>query len=421
MKCYFDNIEETNPNMFDHSSSGRQKWWIVASGTIIKKYLKNIGETVNTVDNIDEPGCYFIDVNGDPNWWSGKAGAPNTPDKHILYHVSEKVLNLVKQKKLRLIIAADREGGTMRTTAYDCFLETTKAIDTLELPVGSVLIMQGNKKIEKQYQEWCESTNNDRLFDVMYSNHFARIFFDSELPKTPVSLESINNPEALDFNSLNRVYRVHRGAHLYFLATNDLIKQGLVSANDLQFHDTQVLKLISPDPLTTDTVSINDFKNVLTSHYPLYIDGNWSQENAANQYNVDIYKNSLMSFITETKFDEDVAFLTEKVFKPIALGHPLIVLASAGTLQGLEELGFKTNWCNIDPSYNSIKDDRDRFIKTNEILKEWIALPREEKISRITNTMHIIEHNFNLIREKDFYKFALQEAIARTQEYFKNA
>jgi hypothetical protein len=156
----------------------------------------------------------------------------------------------------------------------------------------------------------------------------------------------------------------------------------------------------------------------LSEYYPRYIDGNWSIENAANQYNIDVYKNSLISFVTETKFDEDVVFLTEKVFKPLVLGHPLILLASSGTLGSLEELGFKIDWCGIDPSYNDIKDDKQRFIKTHEILKWWISLPREEKIEKIHQSMDTIQYNFDLVRSKNFYHEALQAALNSSEVYF---
>jgi hypothetical protein len=125
-----------------------------------------------------------------------------------------------------------------------------------------------------------------------------------------------------------------------------------------------------------------------------------------------------MSFITETKFDEDVVFLTEKVFKPLVLGHPLILLASPGTLGSLKDLGFKIDWCGIDPSYNDIEDNKQRFIKTHEILKWWINLSREEKIEKIQQSMDTIQHNFDLVRSKNFYHEALRTALNSSEEYF---
>jgi len=115
----------------------------------------------------------------------------------------------------------------------------------------------------------------------------------------------------------------------------------------------------------------------------LYYDGDWSIKNAANFVNVDIFKNSLCSFITETKFDEDVIFITEKIFKCLAYGHPMIVLAPHGTLTALEELGYIIDTCGINPNYNNIENHVDRFIATHNALSTWINFPLEEKIRRI--------------------------------------
>lgn len=410
MKCYFDNLDEHQANMHSLSTGTGGDWWLIPNGSIIKKQLRSAGATVTTLDSLDEPGCYFIDVNGDPNWWSGQGFGVNTPEKHVLLEVPANIINLVKQKKLRLVISADREGGLMKNQYIDAFEVTTDAIKELGIPAGSVLIIQGNKKIEQQYATWLEETQKPKLFDVMYSNHFGRIFFDQQLPEIPIVEESIKNSEVVSFNSLNRVYRTHRGTHLYTLAESNLLKYGLVSGNEIKYFDEPAIRFLR----TTQ----EKFNDVMKAHYPKFIDGNWAQENAANQYNLDIYKNSLLSFITETKFDEDVVFLTEKVFKPIALGHPMIVLSSAGTLRGLEELGFKVNWCGIDPKYNDIKDDKNRFAATHNELVNWIMLPLEEKIARIKDSMGILNFNLNLIKEKDFHKEALQEALRRSKEYF---
>ena len=158
----------------------------------------------------------------------------------------------------------------------------------------------------------------------------------------------------------------------------------------------------------------------MSANYPKFIDGNWSNINAGPQYNIDIYKNSLISFVTETKFDEPSVFPTEKIYKPLMLGHPIILLAAAGTLEGIRSLGFKTNWCGIDSSYNDIEDDVMRLQATHEVLLDWVQLSRKEKIKRIQESMPTIEHNFNLARTSNFHKDSLQEALNRSKRYFND-
>jgi hypothetical protein len=410
MKFYFEtlNPNESNANHLSVDDDGNT-FWLVSNGTIIKKFLGEIGQPIDSLDNLTDPGVYYFDVNGDPPWWAAQLNNP-----HVIYGIHESIVELIRNKKLRMVIGADREGGGMTGVfgdgrLFDCFQTTTQAMLDRNMPAGSVLITSGNRKVERQYQDWLSLNEQPKMFDIMYANHFGKIFFDDKLPAHPLILESINNDSAVDFNSLNRIYRTHRGAHVFQLATDNVLDKGIVSCNCVDFNDK-----VGP---TFAETTYDQFFATMTQHFPKFVDGNWSTDNAANQYNVDVYKNSLMTFITETKFDEDVVFLTEKVFKPMALGHPLILLSTPGTLSALRDLGFRTNWCGIDPAYNDIEDHTERFKATHKVLMDWIALPRAEKIQQIQYSMVTINHNFKLIRQKDFYRDAIIEIAYRCRKY----
>jgi hypothetical protein len=83
-------------------------------------------------------------------------------------------------------------------------------------------------------------------------------------------------------------------------------------------------------------------------------------------------------------------------------------------------MGFKVDWCGIDPGYNNIEDDRERFNETNNILKWWINLSKDKKIKKINESRDSIMHNFNLIRSKDFYGDSLNLAIKNSEKYFND-
>ena len=404
MKIYFDNLDVTQSNQHHLTTNGNNDYWIVAPGSPIKKKCINMKLDVSELTNVNEKGIYFVDVRGDPNWWAGVLTDAGVPHKHILSSLTEEIRKLAKEKKIRIVINADREGGPMVTQHWDCFLTTHTAMVELGLPKDSVLILQGNKKIEHQYRRRLKAKGVGRLYDVMYSNHFGNIFGDDKLPTAPVIKYAMANPASKDYNSLNRVYRPQRGAHLYRLMKDGVLDKGIVSGNEIRLKDRDTESLVG------------DYADI-EKEFPRFIDGDWSKINAANQYNVDIYKNSLLSLITETIFLDDVAFITEKIFKPITMGHPLILFASQGTLRCLEDMGFRTDWCGIDPAYNNIEDNVERFNATQQVLNDWIALPQEEKIARLEKSMDTIQHNFDLIRQSDFYADAIREAVARTEKY----
>ena len=406
MKIYFDTLDNNQSNQNDLAFNGTNDYWLIAPGAPIKKVAQEMKFDLSLLGDINEPGIYFVDVRGDPQWWAGVLQNIGAPDKHILECLPEQIINLVKDKKLRLVINADREGGPMVTQDWDCFLSTYNCVNKLKLPSNSVLILQGNEKISRQYNKWLKKHNFPKVYDVMYSNHFGHIFVDNNMVTTPVIKYAMANPNAKDFNSLNRVYRPQRGAHMYRCIKDNILSKGIVSGNQIQLHDQETLLLLGED------------YSEIKKYFPRFVDGDWSNTNAANQYNTEIYENSLLSVITETIFIHDVAFITEKIFKPIMLGHPLILFASQGTLRSLADMGFKIDWCDIDPSYNDITDPVERFNTTQNVLKNWCNLKPEEKIAKLEKSFDTIQYNFDLIRSRDFYKEAIQFAVDNTKEYF---
>lgn len=408
MKIYFDNLELDQSNLTQFETQGNKTWWLTSPGSILKRELRNMGVQFYKLQDWDECGLYFIDVNGDPNWWSGEN--KGTGPKHILQMVPSNILDLVKARKLRLVILADKEGGPMVTHHFDVFRATTDIMRERKYPKGSVLILQGNTKIEAQYQEWLDKFLEDRWFDVQYSNHFGKIFFDDKMPTVPCIYAAMQNQESKDFNSLNRVYRPHRGAHLYYLAKNNLLENGMVSCNQVKQSD------ILGSRLTGE--SISDFEQVMNEHYPLYLDGNWENTNAAWNYNTELYQNTLLTVITETIFIDNTSFVTEKIFKPIALGHPFILIAGSGTVKGLEELGFKCDFLGFGTEYDSIEDPKTRLEEVHKILETWISLDRDEKLRRIGSSFENIVHNWDHLRNSSFYHDALHRAIQSSKDYF---
>ena len=73
------------------------------------------------------------------------------------------------------------------------------------------------------------------------------------------------------------------------------------------------------------------------------------------------YIDTYFSLVTETVFDCPYSFRTEKIWKPIAMGHPFIVASNPGYLRDLKQLGFRTFEHLINESYDSIDNDQDRI------------------------------------------------------------
>lgn len=73
------------------------------------------------------------------------------------------------------------------------------------------------------------------------------------------------------------------------------------------------------------------------------------------------YIDTYFSVVTETVFYYPHSFRTEKIAKPLMMGHPFIAVANAGFYRDLRNLGFKTFDSIIDESFDSIEDNQARL------------------------------------------------------------
>jgi hypothetical protein len=77
--------------------------------------------------------------------------------------------------------------------------------------------------------------------------------------------------------------------------------------------------------------------------------------------NADPYIDTYFSVVTETVYDYPYSFRTEKIAKPLAMGHPWICAASRGWYRDIQNIGFRTFNVVIDESFDQIDNDQDRM------------------------------------------------------------
>jgi hypothetical protein len=73
------------------------------------------------------------------------------------------------------------------------------------------------------------------------------------------------------------------------------------------------------------------------------------------------YCDTYFSLVTETIFDYPYSFRTEKMAKPLAIGHPWIVASNQGFYRDMRNLGFQTFDSLIDESFDSIDNSQERM------------------------------------------------------------
>lgn len=74
-----------------------------------------------------------------------------------------------------------------------------------------------------------------------------------------------------------------------------------------------------------------------------------------------LYTDTYFSVVTETVFAYPYSFRTEKIWKPVLMGHPWIVLTNTGFVRDMRNLGFRSFAGLIDESYDQIENNQERL------------------------------------------------------------
>ena len=118
---------------------------------------------------------------------------------------------------------------------------------------------------------------------------------------------------------------------------------------------------------------------------------------------------SLLYFVSETVYFGRRQHLTEKTFKPIALGMPFVLHAPAGSLDYLRQYGFKTFDSVWDEHYDSVTDDIIRNETIGRLLKFLDTLNETQQNTLFQKCIPIIEHNWNHFYNGGFEKILWAE------------
>lgn len=108
------------------------------------------------------------------------------------------------------------------------------------------------------------------------------------------------------------------------------------------------------------------------------------------------YIDTYFSLVTETVFEEPYTFRTEKIAKPLAMGHPWICAASQGFYRDLRNLGFQTFGHLIDESFDSISDHKSRMERIVSVVQD---LCQQDLTSFLREAETVCKYNQQHLRE----------------------
>lgn len=204
-------------------------------------------------------------------------------------------------------------------------------------------------------------------------------------------LDRFRNKKFLCFN--RTIDRQHRISLFYDYLNNDF-SDSLFSFLDYRSNYTSIYQFPPGDfdtnyfhsflPIELDTHSIKDKSNFRTG------DAIGKKE---------FYLDTCIHLVTETSYDQNELFFSEKIIKPIVNFQPFIVFGPFNYLKQLKKFGFKTFSDFWDESYDEIEDGKERYFKIMDLVFYLNSKSINELNDLYKKTKEICIHN-----ESNFYK-----------------
>jgi len=117
---------------------------------------------------------------------------------------------------------------------------------------------------------------------------------------------------------------------------------------------------------------------------------------------------SLLYLVTETVATGRRHHITEKTFKPIAMGMPFVIVGTRGSLEYLRSYGFRTFEGIWDESYD-LAEDEVRIERIANLLQSLDKLSVTAKQHLFEQAQAVIEHNWNHFYNGGFEAVLWQE------------
>ena len=330
----------------------------------------------------------------------------NHPDEFLKYILSKKeILSLLDRDDFK--IAYMRTADPTDERFYD------ENYDDIQKKLNNkVIFMDTNVRLDSKAFVF-------HFFLEEAAEQFNQIFYGHDkfqeqlkYSNEPISIDDLDvfrNNKFLCFNRTLEKYHRYR----LFLDWNEN------NFNDSLFSFLNVYKSSGYDILDIVKTYGEDYCNNLEKKLPIEVDTHnikrdgklveWDRTH--NNFKKELFLDSCINIVTETTFENNELFISEKIVKPLVGFQPFIVLGPQYYLKELRKLGFKTFDSIWDESY----DDEEDFKKRYEKVLKLILKINENDVNEV-NEMYksvkdicIYNHNhFKSIKETSIYKIFKQ-------------
>lgn len=332
-----------------------------------------------------------------------------------------KYITLHHKPGYKVIFDNSIEGGAGKLFARLHELANLTTIPTENFVLVNALC--NNKDI---YDEFCKVNNiKDRI--QVYGINTCEIMSQKNLKHLQNKNidELINNEKNKTYLCFNRILREHRLFLLTLILKKNLLHSGFYSFfPSCSYNKIKGIDAIdSMFNLRKDSLGsefVDDLKQIYREHehlMPLKL----NIEEFLNKNYIDIsdfkfFYNSLFSLVTETFYFENKIdnymglgyecrdghgiLFSEKIFKPIIMCHPFIIVSRPKSLHYLKKLGYHTFSPYINEEYDNIDNDKDRLLAIVEEVNRIDKFSESEKLNWLRNVIPIAVGNYEVLKNK---------------------
>lgn len=271
-----------------------------------------------------------------------------------------------------------------------------------------LMTMEGSSGVSGRYPQdpfildsWCRAAGlekhmvwyvqgNAQLGDLSKDLQFTADYIDvSRLWAQPQANITNWQPESNRdlFLCYNRIVRPHRLLLVAQLMAAGLIDRGLVSWHGYECYDAEnMICSIGRSDLVPQVQQ-------LVNTAPWELDTGFAQ---ALDFPQAHGSQTFLNLVSETETASNCMHITEKSYRPLAYGHPFLMLASPGQLSTLRDRGYHTFARWWDESYDDELDIDQRVRAIVGIVKDLSQLPREQLVHMRYEMQDTLLHNLDI-------------------------
>ena len=381
---YFDRLGSKTFSLIDHCKAlGSVRH--VELGYVLKRPLKFI---------------YTLGTSGGPYRWFDDANNP-TPISLFDFINKHRPIIIKKMQEQRCFLHIDQ--GWEGDPLVNHYAKIYQALKLYNINPRQV-IYSTNNLIEKELHDKYTSERQDKI-QIGSSPHFASSVVKANQVYSDFTYSNqldykINNQPKY-FNYLNRTVKESRIRFGMMMNFYNLLDSSL---GDISFQK-----------INFNTFEFNSYPAFTRENYqsfvnklPFVLDTDTTKWNPGSCIVKEFYLHNWFSLVPETYIYEhqnQSVYMSEKIFKPIGMFSPFVLIGHPNSLAYLKKLGFKTFDKWWDESYDKILDPVKRMKTVALLVKKLVEKSYSEWLEIYKDMQNTLEHNHNHLQNNSLINY----------------